>query len=128
MDEFAALMVTALLLGAAFGIGWIIGLAIRRIRGVDDPDREEKRKSKEQRREDKRNRGAFPGAGPKGRFPPRIPGIQPMRPQERQPPPNQNFYMFFAPRGDSSDSEEQEDYQPGRGPRPGPYGPGSPFP
>ncbi len=131
MEDLAALIVTAMLLGASFGVGWIIGIVIRRIRGVDDPDREQKRISKEQRREDKRNRrGLMPRAWQKGRFPPRVPGGQPMRPQERQQPPNQNIYLFFGPRGDSTDSEDSEDHDPGpgQGHRPGSHGPGSPFP
>jgi len=127
MAEMGALIVMSMILGAAFGIGTIIGIAIRRIRGVDDPDREQKRKSKEQRRMDKRAaRGAPPGAWSKGRFPPRVPGGQAMWSREPQQQPNQNFFMYFSPRGGSANSEEPEDddLRTGRGRRPGSYGPG----
>jgi len=130
MDEFAALMVTAMLLGAGFGVGWIIGIVIRRIRGCDDPDREQKRSSKERRREDKRyRRGLMPHAWQKGRFPPRVPGGQPMPPQERQQPPHQNIYLFFGPRDDFGDSEDSEPREggPRRGHRPPSHGPAGPF-
>jgi len=130
VDEFADLMVTALLLGAGFGVGWILGMVIRRIRGVDDPDREQKRNSKEQRREDKRNHRGLPRAWPKGRFPPRVPGRQPTRPQERQQPPHQNIYLFFGPQDGVTDSEspERQEGGPGRGNRPGPFRPEDIFP
>lgn len=131
MDEFAALMVTAILLGAAYGGGYVLGMVIRRIRGVDVPDREQKGISREQRREDKRSRrGLMPHAWQKGMFPPRVPGGQPMRPQERQQPPNQNIYLFFGPRGGPTDSEDPEDHEPGpgQGHGPGSYGPGGMFP
>jgi hypothetical protein len=131
MAEMGALIITAMLLGAAFGVGWIIGMVIRRIRGVDDPERQEKKKAKEQRREEKRNRrGLVPNAWQKGRFPPRVPGGQPMRMQEPQQPPNQNIYLFFGPRGGSANSQEPEDDDPrtGRGTPPGSYGPGGMFP
>jgi hypothetical protein len=131
VDEFAALMVTALLLGAAYGGGYVLGMVIRRIRGVDDPEHQEKKKAKGQRREEKRNRrGLMPNAWQKGRFPPRVPRGQPTWTQEPQQPPNQNIYFFIGPRGGPRDSEESEDGDAGprQGRGRGSYGSGGMFP
>jgi hypothetical protein len=72
----------------------------------------------------------MPHAWQKGRFPPRAPGGQPMRPQEHQHPPHQNIYLFFGPREGFTDSEDPEPGEggPGGGHRPGAYGPGGIFP
>ena len=128
MAEMGALIVVAMLLAAAYGGGYALGIVIRRIWGVDDPNREQKRKAKEQRREDKRAARMLPRGWP-GRFPPRVPQGQPPWTQEPQQPPNQNFFMYFGPRGGSANSEDSEDDDPrtGRGPRTGSYGPGGMF-
>jgi hypothetical protein len=130
VDEFAALMVTALLLGAAYGGGYVLGIVIRRIRGVDDPNREEKRKSKQQRREEKKAARGLPRGWARGRFPPRVPRGQPTWTQEPQQPPNQNIYFFIGPRGSPRDSEESEDGDAGprQGRGRGSYGSGGMFP
>jgi len=131
MAEMGALMVTAILLAGALGIGWLIGIAIRQIRGADGPADKYKQSSKERRGENKRTgRGGLPHAWRKGRFPPLIPGGHPMHPQERQQPPNQKIYLYFGPRGGPTDSEDTEEDDPGtgRGGRPRSYGPGGMFP
>jgi len=131
MAEFSALMVAAIFLGGALGIGWLIGTAIRQLRGRDASADEDKQSSKERRGENKSTgRGRLPHAWRKGRFPPHVPVGQPMRTQERQQPPHQNIYLFFGPQDGVTDSEspERREGGPGRGNRPGPFRPEDIFP